>query len=123
MYSKKVLRDIEIIKNKMKNNIMFILCLELLFNYLFESEEIMILNNLINFIFSGNIRKVIEKNNYDKVILFIKINDLNYRFSNVDIMKVMFYSNGSNYDKEVLLINKDEFCFLRKIILDNKFDL
>lgn len=107
----------------MKNNIMFILCLELLFNYLFESEEIMMLNNLINFIFSGNIRKVIEKNNYDKVILFIKINDLNYRFSNVDIMKVMFYSNGSNYDKEVLLINKDEFCFLRKIILDNKFDL
>ncbi|HCW8993202.1 TPA: LysR family transcriptional regulator, partial [Staphylococcus aureus] len=61
-------------------------------------------------------------NNYDKVISFIKINDSNYRLSNVDTMKVTLYSNGSNYDKEALLINKDEFCPLRKITLDNKLD-
>lgn len=88
-YSKKVLRDTETIKNKMKNNTMSILCSELLFNYLSESEEIMMSNNSINFISSGNIRKAIEKN---------------------------------NYDKEALLINKDEFCPLRKITLDNKLD-
>ncbi|HEH0562091.1 TPA: LysR family transcriptional regulator [Staphylococcus aureus] len=121
-YSKKVLRDTETIKNKMKNNTMSILCSELLFNYLSESEEIMMSNNSINFISSGNIRKAIEKNNYDKVISFIKINDSNYRLSNVDTMKVTLYSNGSNYDKEALLINKDEFCPLRKITLDNKLD-
>ncbi|HCW9074305.1 TPA: LysR family transcriptional regulator, partial [Staphylococcus aureus] len=39
-----------------------------------------------------------------------------------DTMKVTLYSNGSNYDKEALLINKDEFCPLRKITLDNKLD-
>ncbi|PTY49017.1 LysR family transcriptional regulator, partial [Staphylococcus aureus] len=83
-YSKKVLRDTETIKNKMKNNTMSILCSELFF------------------ISSGNIRKAIEKNNYDKVISFIKINDSNYRLSNVDTMKVTLYSNGSNYDKEAL---------------------
>ncbi|HCZ7264471.1 TPA: LysR family transcriptional regulator, partial [Staphylococcus aureus] len=32
------------------------------------------------------------------------------------------YSNGSNYTKETLLINKDEFCPLRKLILNNKLD-
>ncbi|HEH1983089.1 TPA: LysR family transcriptional regulator, partial [Staphylococcus aureus] len=53
---------------------------------------------------------------------FIKINDSNYRLSNVDTMKVTLYSNGSNYDKEPLLINKDEFCPLRKITLDIKLD-
>ncbi|HGZ9413762.1 TPA: LysR family transcriptional regulator [Staphylococcus aureus] len=121
-YSKKVLRDTETIKNKMKNNTMSILCSELLYNFLSESEEIMMSNNSINFISSGNIRKAIEKNNYDKVISFIKINDSNYRLSNVDTMKVTLYSNGSNYDKEALLINKDEFCPLRKITLDNKLD-
>lgn len=52
---------------------MSILCSELLFNYLSESEEIMMSNNSINFISSGNIRKAIEKNNYDKVISFIKL--------------------------------------------------
>lgn len=106
----------------MKYNTMSILCSELLFNYLSESEEIMMSNNSINFISSGNIRKAIEKNNYDKVISFIKINDSNYRLSNVDTMKVTLYSNGSNYDKESLLINKDEFCPLRKITLDIKLD-
>lgn len=60
-YSKKVLRDTETIKNKMKNNTMSILCSELLFNYLSESEEIMMSNNSINFISSGNIRKAIKK--------------------------------------------------------------
>ncbi|HDA3630024.1 TPA: LysR family transcriptional regulator, partial [Staphylococcus aureus] len=58
-YSKKVLRDTETIKNKMKYNTMSILCSELLFNYLSESEEIMMSNNSINFISSGNIRKAI----------------------------------------------------------------
>ncbi len=33
-------------------------------------------------------------------------------------MKVTLYSNGSNYDKEALLINKDEFCPLRKITFE-----
>ncbi len=37
-------------------------------------------------------------------------------------MKVTLYSNGSNYDKEALLINKDEFCPLRKITFNNKLD-
>lgn len=117
IYCKKVLKDTNSIKNRFKNKNTSILCSELLFNYLSESEKISINDKNISIVSSKNIEKSIEINHYDKVISFTKFNAPIFNLNNISSIELMFYINTLSNTKIPLLINKDELCPIRELSL------
>lgn len=117
IYCKKVLRETNDIKNKFNHKHTSILCSELLFNYLTESEEISMINKNISLVISKSIKAEIESNHYDKVISFSKLTESIYSLYKTDCIDLLFYKN-SQIDKELpLFINKDESCPIRQLSL------
>jgi hypothetical protein len=120
IYCKRVLKETKIMKENLKYKESAVLCSELLFDYITETQKLSINDKKFYIVPSSDIESKIGENYYDIILTFNKVSKLKYKTMKNKELELMIYGNSDIGSETPLLINSDSSCPIRKLSLKYK---